>query len=241
MYFLVSKIKKIIFGWSAKCGCSKLKRIFYYLEENLFDCKIHIESEYIVNFPNNINEYTIIIICRNPYKRLVSGFLDKYKNKGEFRHLWKHNTLTFTQFVDEIITNKWNMIEYHHFTKQTSESFDLNILKKAKLIKCFDIENIDYQYIENLYNKQIPFEIIEKKEGHERQKFNIKINKPIYNLDLEQYYNYHIDICYFYNEELLKKVYNFYKNDFDFFLENNIDYTNTDCILKHHTDLEHLM
>lgn len=29
MYFLVNHKKKVIFGWSAKCGCSYLKHYFY--------------------------------------------------------------------------------------------------------------------------------------------------------------------------------------------------------------------
>lgn len=226
MKFLVSNSNKIIFGWSAKCGCSKIKRIFYYLEQNLIETKIHTENEYIYNLPDNISEYTVIIISRNPYKRLVSGFLEKYNINGEFRKLWQYNTLTFKNFIDELLKNNWEMIEYHHFTKQTSEFFNIDILKQSKEIICFDLENINYKYLESLYNKIIPAEILEKKEGHERKKYTNNFEISVYDLNIDEYYEFNVDIKYFYNNELIDKVYNFYKDDFNFFLEYNINYNN---------------
>ena len=37
MRFLVDNIRKIIFGWSAKCGCSHIKYIFWFLQNNNID------------------------------------------------------------------------------------------------------------------------------------------------------------------------------------------------------------
>ena len=31
MYFIRDEIKKVVFGWSAKCGCSHIKMIYKYL------------------------------------------------------------------------------------------------------------------------------------------------------------------------------------------------------------------
>ena len=36
MFFLVDTNKKIIFGWSAKCGCSHIKTIFWFLQSDNF-------------------------------------------------------------------------------------------------------------------------------------------------------------------------------------------------------------
>jgi hypothetical protein len=234
MFFLIDNKYKIIFGWSAKCGCSHIKRIFWFLQNGDINAQIHTMADYSY-LPNDIDieNYTCIIISRNPYKRIISGFLDKYRTNGEYRNLWKHNTITFAMFIDELSKNDWNMIDRHHFTSQTAEAFDNKILM-SKCIKCFDIENIDYKYIEELYNVKIPLILLEKKEGHERKNFNVNLNNYVYNLDMKEYYNYNIDIKYFYNEELKNKVFKFYENDFKTFYNLGIDYKNYN-ILNHFT------
>lgn len=226
MYFLIDNKNKIIFGWSAKCGCSHIKRLFAFLSEKKENIKdIHKNTKIYNVLPNNIENFTTIIISRNPYKRIISGFLDKYKLGGEFRHLWKYNFITFSMFVNELVKNDWKMVEKHHFTPQTSEAFDKKILK-SKSIKYYDIENIDYKYIEQLYNTTIPESILQKREGHERKINDVVFEQNVYDLHLIKYLNCNVDIKYFYNEELKKKIFNFYKNDFTFFNEIGIDYIN---------------
>lgn len=225
MHFLVDHIRKIIFGWSAKCGCSHVKNIFWFLQTDQLNNEIHTTKDYFP-LPHDIENYTTLIFCRNPYKRIVSGFLDKYKNNGEHRHLWNHSLISFSNFVNELIQHDWKIIDHHHFTPQTTEEFDKRILL-SKTIKLYDISNIDYDYIETLYNKKIPEYIITKKQGHERVhsiKNNESIKKYVYNLNIDDYIDYPVDIKYFYNEELKKKVFLFYLNDFKFFYENNINY-----------------
>jgi hypothetical protein len=115
------------------------------------------------------------------------------------------------------------MIEKHHFTPQTSENFDKKILS-SKCIKCYDIESIDYSYIEKLYGMKIPDIVLNKKEGHERTKNNQNFDKPVYDLGMSIYYNFNVNTQYFYNTELKNKVHNFYKNDFTFFQNFGITY-----------------
>ena len=122
--------------------------------------------------------------------------------------------------------NYWEVIQEHHFTPQTSESFDTKILN-SKCINCYDIENIDYKYIEKLYNTTIPESILQQKQGHERGKYDITINKYVYNLYMITYLNSNVDMKYFYNEELKKKLFEFYKKDFIFFNNMGLDYINT--------------
>ena len=122
------------------------------------------------------------------------------------------------------------MINKHHFTPQTSEMFDRKILL-SKCIKFYCIENIDYKYIENLYNKKIPENVINKKGEHIRInaiKKDISYDKYVYDLNMDDYYDYKIDNKYFYNKELKYKIYKFYECDFIFFNENGIDYINVD-------------
>ena len=77
MYFIRDEPKKVIFGWSAKCGCSHIKMIHKYLTLNIIDFdKRHIGTYNELGFIDD--SYTIIIIIRNPFLRLISGFLEKY-------------------------------------------------------------------------------------------------------------------------------------------------------------------
>lgn len=225
MIFIVDTNKKIIFGWSAKCGCSHIKNIFWFLQTDNLLNKIHTQKNKN-QLPKDIENYITIIIIRNPYERIVSGFLDKYKKNGQFRHLWKDSVLSFSQFVDKLINYDWKTIETHHFTPQTTEDFDKKILL-SKIIKFYDIGKIDYEYIEQLYNKKIPECIINKKQGHERL-LNVNVdsyyNNYVYDLHIDDYINYNINKKYFYNEDIIEKVFNFYINDFIFFKENNVDY-----------------
>lgn len=227
MYFLVDEKRKIIFGWSAKCGCSHVKRIFYYLQGEGINYKIHTGRDYSIHIPMDIENYTTLLFIRNPYKRIVSGFLDKYRKGGQCRHLWKNSNLSFSNFVSKL--GYTNIVDYHHFTPQTTERFNKKILL-SKNIKFYDIENIDYKYIETLFNKKIPSSVINWKLGHERQEKEKKINNYVYNLNIDDYYNYNVDIKYFFNEEIKEKVYNFYINDFNFFKDNKHDYTNTEFL-----------
>jgi hypothetical protein len=226
MFFLVDTNKKIIFGWSAKCGCSHIKRIFWFLKTDKLKNIIHTKRDKDFKLPNDIENYVTIIIIRNPYERIVSGFLDKYKKNGQFRHKWKDSVLSFSQFIDKLINYDWNTIDKHHFTPQTTEQFDKKILL-SKIIKFYDIGKINYEYIEQLYNKKIPECIINKKQGHERL-LNVNVENHydnyVYNLHIDDYINYNINIKYFYNEEIIKKVFNFFINDFIFFKENGFDY-----------------
>lgn len=222
MYFLIDEKKKVIFGWSAKCGCSHIKKIYWYLQNSIIDNKIHSKKEWN-NLPNDIENYTTILIIRNPYERIVSGFLNKYKNNGQFRYLWKHDTLTFSNFVDKLIKNDWKIIDNHHFIPQTNDAFDIRV-KHSKELIIYDIKNINYNYIEDLFQKKIPKFLINYKGTHIRRE-NILLEKYIYDMDMSEYFDYKVPTKYFYNKEIKNKVYHFYMNDFIFFKESGFDYT----------------
>ena len=236
MWFLIDEKKKVIFGWSAKCGCSHIKKIYWFLQ-GVEKTNIHGDSYQRLPDETKMKNYTTIIFSRNPYKRIVSGFLDKYKIGGEFRNNWKENNITFITFIEKLIKNKdilekknWNETDFDHFTPQTSQVFEKNKILSSKCIQFFDIENINYSYLEELYNKKIPKIIIDFQFGHERSNRinkNIIINKPVYNLNMDEYSNNKVETQYFYNKELKEKIFHFYKNDFIFFQENGIDYINS--------------
>ena len=248
MLFLTDDKHKIIFGWSAKCGCSHIKNIFYYLQSGVC-CG---PNEYIHRgkgkdfqpLPENLSEYTLLLFVRNPYKRLVSGFLDKYGPKGEFRHLWESALpLTFSNFVDAIYTDDSKMIDNHHFTPQTSEHFCDRIKNHSKTI-IYDIENIDYAIIEELFQQKLPDEVIDYRGPHQnhpsakrsadlvvggfqppdQHKYEIIVHYDVYELPIDEYSDCKpLLICYF-NEDIYKKVNEIYKKDFEFLLDKGFVY-----------------
>jgi hypothetical protein len=232
MRFIVNEEKKIIFGWSPKCGCTHIKNIVGFLEnKNLFGVNSVMYNT--CELPENLNNYIIIIIIRNPYKRIVSGLLDKYKESGLFRHLWNIDIpLTFENFIDKIIESNYNVIDYEHFSAQTSGWFIDEIKTHTKTI-IYDIENIDYEYIGSLYNKTIPPEIIQFRGDH-INKNTEPFNEYVFNKEIDEYSNYKIPIEYFYNDDLKEKIKQIYKKDFEFFESKGFYYSckQTDDLIR---------
>jgi hypothetical protein len=227
MHFLVDLKRKVIFGWSAKCGCSHVKNLFFYLTEGTIHNKLHNGGE-SHNLPDNIEEFIIFLFIRNPYKRVVSGFLDKYSNNGDFIKKWKLKIpLTFENFINELEKSNFEIIDKHHFTPQLSEKFGLlEQLKNKKELKPFilyDIENIDYTYLEEIYQQKIPIEVIKFRGGHE-YKYKDIIDYPVYNLLTNEFKEKKPLTKCFYNENIKEKIDKFYKIDFDFFKSYDINY-----------------
>jgi len=215
MYYLVDKKNKIIFGWSPKCGCSFVKNLFYFLTNNVkANEKIHgPHSKQLL--PKNHNEYKIIIIVRNPYERIVSGFLEKYKKTGKFYPNWPSTMpLTFHQFVT-VLHNRGTgkIIDNFHFSPQLRDNWDASM----KIHRVYDIKAIDYPYLEKLYKKKIPEEVLNFKHGHE----NITIDPvdfPVYKLNMDKYEGKRPTLSQFYDKQTAERVFSFYKKDF-FFLK----------------------
>jgi hypothetical protein len=215
MRFIVNEEKKIIFGWSPKCGCTHVKNMVSFLEnKNLFGVNAVIYNT--CELPDNLNNYIIIIIIRNPYKRIISGILDKYKQTGLFRHLWNIDIpITFENFIDKIMESNYNVIDFEHFSPQTSGWF-IDEIKTHKKTIIYDIENIDYEYIGSLYNKTIPPEVIQFRGDHINKNTEI-LNEFVYDLQIDTYSDKKIAIEYFYNDDLKDKMKKIYKKDFGFF------------------------
>ena len=226
MRYFIQPEKKIIWGWSAKCGCTHLKNIIYFLRDIKVN-NVH-QLEFLIQYhlPENIGEYDTIILMRNPFKRLVSGFKDKYASNGELRGKWTKDKLTFSLFVDELCKDEWKLVDFHHFIPQTREFFNPRIIE-SKTLKVFDLENIDYEYIEKIYGKKIPDSLINQKlfNNHRDKIVEQKnIDEDVFDKELDSYIDSKISLKYYYNEDLIKKVFDFFKNDFKFAKLNGIEY-----------------
>jgi hypothetical protein len=223
MHFIIDEDINLIIGWSAKCGCSHIKKISWYLKTENMDHAIHLDEEHS-DLPDDIKKYNVIIITRNPYERLVSGFLDKYRKNSDIRRdMWNNDNITFRDFVNELLNRNWNRIDYHHFVPQTEERFELEKIVQAKSIKIYDISKIDYEYIEQLYNKKIPNSLLNFRGGHHRIPKLEWVDTHVHDLEMDVYYDCNVHVKYFYDEDLKQKVYEFYENDFLFFKDLNYE------------------
>ena len=232
MYFLIDEKLKIIFGWSAKSGCSHIKNIWLYLHDrpcNHSDMNskyVNVHRHY-QSLPNNLKNYTILIFVRNPFKRLVSGFLDREHLYDGSNRIWHSDNMTFSSFVENLTQKNWDVVNFHHFAPQTTEAYSDKIFT-AKLVSLYDIGDIDYQFIEKLFLKEIPPSIREYRGKHCRKHKtrNQHDGKPVYDLELKSYIDQDVNLECFYNQELIEKVQKYFENDFFLFLKFGIDYRN---------------
>ena len=75
MLFLINENKKVIFGWSAKCGCSHIKNLFYFLQSGVF-CKenqsVHKgKGKDFQSLPENLEEYILFLFIAHIYINLI--------------------------------------------------------------------------------------------------------------------------------------------------------------------------
>ena len=228
MYFLEDKKNKILFATTAKAGCQHVRVLYRYFVLNKNDSKnifnTNIKS---IKLPENYKEYLIIIFFRNPYERLVSAFKEKYIKKNANRFKFKdihYLDLKFVDFVNDLEINKLKNIDVSHFNiqiKNNNKLIDDKLLDHNN-IKFFDIKNIDYIFLENIYKKKIPDEVKNFKGNHtyelklKNSNTNKLFNDYVYDKPAKKYIDYKLLDCYFYNKELKKKVHDFYKKDFQF-------------------------
>lgn len=235
MRFIVNEGIKIIFGWSPKCGCTHVKNMVYYLENKHLE-KIHYGIYDTNELPDNLTDYILIMIIRNPYKRIISGMLDKYKADGLLRKKWTiSEPLCFSNFLNKLLEENYDLVEYEHFSPQTSGWFVNSIGSHNKTI-IYDIESIDYEYIGSLYNKTIPPEVIQFRGDHINKNMEM-FNDFVYDLEIDTYSDKKIAIEYFYNDALKDKLIQIYKKDFEFFDLKGFYYSckQTDDLLRDHS------
>lgn len=133
MLFLINYRHKIIFSYSPKCACTSLKRWFI----KVFDLDINLppldSDQRIVHMklgfgksvhscvpPDlDFNSYTKVALVRNPYNRLVSGYMDRNHEPSQ-----EPDALTsgsFEEFVEKIYRNPHliNSCHQQHHALQT--------------------------------------------------------------------------------------------------------------------------
>lgn len=227
MHFLIDNKFKVIFAFSAKCGCSSVKKIFLENTSNTelidlykFNKTMHF-NETCNKLPDNFENFYIIIFIRNPYKRLVSGFFNKYLIGGEYRSTWKKNEpINFENFVNTIChEGLGNNIERHHFTPQTSEKWEDRLIEHKNLT-FMKISDIDYSLLNTIFKTD------KIKEIHYNNTNITEYNsiENAWNIQIDELFSMSPDYSCLYNKELKEKVYNFYKKDFEVFKKFGFDF-----------------
>ena len=230
MHYYIDYKNKVIFGFSPKCGCSHVKKLIYYLCYNnskeiiksLREGDVHRTikpsyrrrvTDYIMKEPEKID---VIIVTRHPFKRLVSGFIDKYCKRGDHVDKWpKHIERNLSNFVEQLEKRNWKIIDKHHFEPQSDNYIDFTKFKNTKT-QFFDISNIDYSYISKIYNKKIPDAVINHAEGHERRNYPpCKINADILdNIIVDKYCESKVNKLTSYSNKIKEIVYRIYMLDY---------------------------
>ena len=160
------------------------------------------------------------MLVRNPYKRLVSGFLNKYVNKLHYKN--PPNCNCFYDFC-RILQKNPEQIERRHFEKQTAhKGWDFyNELQRPNIKYILDTSKV------NDIIKILGLNIPEIKKNYNNKKIEKHEKKNLWSLDYNNLRNLNnIDYSNFYNDDIKKIVYNIYKDDFIFLNNNlNLNYT----------------
>ena len=224
MHFYDNSKKKLLMLWSPKCGCSSLKDILhrYYKIEYIDNPHGTSLDKKLKNkiLAENYDNHKIILLYRNPYHRLVSGFINKYVQKNNKKPLENPPDCDcFLDFVNILYHNP-ELIETHHFSPQTSNigyDFFLSLNKKIDIF--IDTPNVNYIA-----------DILSVKHTHKNGSYcnnkSIDIytgNIPEYLLDYNTIKNHQFyDYSKFYNNDIKQLVDKIYKTDLVFFKNNNI-------------------
>lgn len=223
MYFLVWKDRKIIFGLNPKCGCTFFKNIFRKLKNvktlrkyNFYDISLY-------------HGYTVIIIVRNIFDRVVSTFMDKYNfiKNPNYKEIypWKFNEkLTFYNFVMKFVEKPFQLDETHllpQFYNVEKELF--NYFKKQNTLITYNLNNINYKELNQIINKNLVdkvnvLEIInsihQTKHTNKLRTFdNVIYRKNVYHMTHSELYNLKHNYKKFYEEKLIEIINNFYRKD----------------------------
>lgn len=98
--------------------------------------RVYLKRDFAAGFTN-------VLFVRDPFKRFVSGFVDKHV-EGTFSHIFRPGS--FKEAASGI-----DGLEPHHFAPQASEAY----LPDLEYDRVFDIERVDYGYLSGLLGMEV--------------------------------------------------------------------------------------
>ena len=148
--------KKYIIFWSPKCASTTIRHMIHYYDTGLYPLpfeNIHsIRNGNELNITYNYDDYTLILVIRNPYDRLLSGVRMFNRNtRDSFDNFMK------IKYIEYLL---WN----YHFIPQISDNGYEYIQKTGKTFdKVYDVNELDklndflstIHFDKNKYNLQI--------------------------------------------------------------------------------------
>lgn len=235
MYFICPK-RKVCFSVAEKCGTESIRYLILKEQGEKNPSNIwhpdYIHKYISIYIPQG---YKHIAIVRNPYERLVSGFLDKcmtgnyyrldmIKKAMRFHRKDRSNNkerLTFEEFVNYIVRVPGRRLDVH-FRHQTvilnlynAKIFDIKspkineYLKELNFNNTFDNYRAKHMYTWEKVNIPNAFK-------HYYHDFDIAENRPEdINGDGLGYQGAKVPLYFnFYNTDLQNKIYQYFINDF---------------------------
>jgi len=230
MYCLyLKKRTNIVFWYSQKGACTYVKGLYLrYLGLNiLWPHLLPQEGLERTDMPFNgeVESPIHVLFIRNPYKRIVSGFLDKLTWKPDFPdnkplpnlNYGVDSEWSFEDFVTNL--SEHPVFNDNHFTPQLSKAYDPAI----QFDKIFDIENIDREYLNNLF--QTTAEEPEH-QGYFSMYKPYNGEKPAYKLTINEInkLDYKPEYHEFYSPEIKSKVAEIFADDFQYFKSVGFNY-----------------
>ena len=174
------------------------------------------------------NKIINIIIFRNPYNRLVSGYLNKYVEHTKYLEEFKNRCLddisTFKKFVNHLNKYKFEFIDELHFLPQLTFADNNNIDKfdyifnAENLNKFINFLNLELKKISNFRVKNI----IKTTKKTLRHQIKYLGNLIYYDLNREQLLQIIKkkqipDYKIFYDDKMIIIIDNIYFNDIKFY------------------------
>ena len=231
MYPLIDHKHKLGLFYSPKCACTAVKT--YYI--TIYYPKLRQEP-----YNDLYKDYKKLWIIRNPYERIVSSFIFLYNFLPNYVYKYKDNK--FVKWFKKRYCNNQNIdASYNQIVSYRRHPSFKNFVK---ILEKIDINNVNKhltpqtrQY--NCIDQVSDVELVDVKDLNDRLlKLNaelgingsiMKLNCTKHNSDVSNVSNVNIRIYtkvnkkmypmykYFYDEELVRSVYNIYKDDFDRF------------------------
>lgn len=225
MHLLVDNDRQMNIWWSAKCGCSFVKNLYYtiVLKKEISD--IHSRETYAAIYDHRNKNFLNLYVCRNPYARIVSSFAQKLELYPEYTSFEGFVDLLYDHYV-----NRKNVIkDVHHTTPQFSELFPFwdNNFYFHDIVKLEELDRVD------LLDRWFDIQTEKKPKNDFGYNMNVQKNKHTvanaFKLSRQEIIQLKKDgtVPYytsFYNDKIKQKIDRIYRIDFKMFEKYGIHY-----------------
>lgn len=226
---LVSHKYEFVLFWNGKCACTTMKKFFiksiddqygYELKEkdlHTYIMKYYLNKETDEKKKDILSRYVKAIVVRNPFTRLVSFYTNKFIVNNEPVIVDKRKPglnpkkYTFGELVNIILETPPLCLEHH----VSHQSLQLDGIDFDYIMKMESLSDDIVGFLDKIKLKT-DFDFTVKVGGHDTHYNNTAIQCD--DVKSSEFNKTSIPKPeFFYNDNMMKKVYNYYKNDFDRF------------------------